>query len=169
MSVSRAMDRLLGRRTQQPGSLRWKPGQYEASACNGLGTAGGVCPAVLLPCRIRLAPWDADVADRHDCLVQPLPEFGFNAVVTPAPAGMLRALRQSYPRLRYIGVDRFEPNNRPVHCRNPHVRVDGTKQRRFSSSELLLLDRSLRVLDRQHISGGDCINGRWRVNDARLL
>lgn len=35
-----------------PRKLKYNAGHYESSACHGLGTAGGVCPAMLLPCMI---------------------------------------------------------------------------------------------------------------------
>ncbi|KAL1518780.1 hypothetical protein AB1Y20_003064 [Prymnesium parvum] len=149
---------------------RWRWDQYEASACHGLGTAGGVCPAVLLPCKLSSLPWDAASAEQHECLVQSLRGFGFNGVITPPPPSWLRSLRQSYPELHYVGVDRFEPNNKPVICKNLRtLRLRREVSRaHHSSSELLLLDSQLRVLDREYISGGDCVLGRWRVNDARL-
>ena len=150
-----------------PSQARWKPAQYERSPCNGLGTAGNVCPAVLLPCRVQSTHWNPEAAEAEECLVQPLHDFGYNGVVNPAPTGMLRALRQSYPTLRYIGVERYEANNRPVNCKNPHIRPM-TLPHAYSSSNALLLDRNLRVLAREHITGGGCVSGRWRVNDARL-
>mgnify|MGYP007078081201 CR=1 FL=1 len=162
--------------------LRYPPKQYESSACNGLGTAGGVCPAVLLPCHVSRLPWDGGLERLHDCMVQPLPGFGFNPTVVHAPSGMRRALRSVLPQLRFVATSRFEQNNKLVHCRNPAVRADagrdrtrealtssGGKKHAFGSTELLLLDRSLSVLQRMYIYGGECVSGRWRVGDGRLL
>ena len=73
--------------------MHYKASQYEHSACNGLGTVGGVCPGVLLPCHVSRRPWDGAAERLFDCIVPPLPGFGWNPAVVQVLASTLdRAL-----------------------------------------------------------------------------
>ncbi|KAL3916868.1 MAG: hypothetical protein SGPRY_006636 [Prymnesium sp.] len=141
--------------------------QDEYSACNGLGTAGGVCPAVLLPCSVASLHQGWESLEHFDCSVQLLRGFGWNSAITPVPHVLLQELRDRYPKLRYFATSRYETNNKPVVCKNPSVQSESRRHPLTSSSELLLLDRNLSILDSTQIGGGNCVVGRWRVCDAR--
>ena len=71
---------------------------------------------------------------------------------------------------RYVAVDRYEANNPKVRCRNPRVHPPKPSSRRGASTgaRLYLLDGSLRVLGSAVVEGGRCVQGIWRVLDARL-
>lgn len=71
---------------------------------------------------------------------------------------------------RYVAVDRYEANNPKVRCRNPRVHPPKPSSRRGANTgaRLYLLDGSLRVLGSAVVEGGRCVQGIWRVLDARL-
>ena len=69
------------------------PSQYMLNACDGLGTVGDVCPAVL------------PVAGRR------LEGFGFNPSVVAAPSSLRHAAGESFPTLRYVGTARIFDKN----------------------------------------------------------
>mmetsp|Transcript_22702 Transcript_22702/g.37534 ORF Transcript_22702/g.37534 Transcript_22702/m.37534 type:complete len:447 (-) Transcript_22702:297-1637(-) len=148
--------------------LNFKLNQYESSACNGLGTAGNVCPTIL-----RCAVQGTVRSPGTRCAVRPLSGFGFNPSITPTTPEISAMLppqyrTPQYEALSYFALTRFESNNEKVRCRNPYVRGSSMRST-YSSTELLLLARDFRVLARLKVTGGICARGRWRVVDSRLV
>ena len=93
-------------------SMRYRPDQYDQTACDGLnktathggcpltcegiGLAGNVCPVVLA------------CSDLNGCSTTSLVGFGFNPTIVRAPEHLRRH------NIEFIGTDRFEQNNKSV-------------------------------------------------------
>ena len=158
--------------------LRYRPSQYMVSACDHMGTVGGVYPTVL-GCAVEDAhgravrparpPGDGiEASAGAGCVVRPLPGFAYNPSIVPAPAAVRMAMA-AYGDVRYVGTTRAAANNRAVACANPWVSPLWKDRTTTSGSDALLLDAQLRVLGRAKIRGGVCANAPVAAVDARLL
>ena len=145
--------------------MRYKPNQYDRTACDGLrnATAGGGCPSTCKglglagdACPLVLSHSKSSGISR-----MPLAGFGFNPTIVRAPAHLRRRGTE------FIGTDRFERNNKRVACRNPNLHA--YIRNNASTARLLLLDRNLCVLQRSRIRGDRCMAHRYSAVDARLL
>lgn len=104
-------------------SMRYRPDQYDQTACDGLnktathggcpltcegiGLAGNVCPVVLA------------CSDLNGCSTTSLVGFGFNPTIVRAPEHLRRH------NIEFIGTDRFEQNNKSVRPRGGGVGEKG--------------------------------------------
>ena len=148
----------------QSRETKYRPSQYERSACNGLGTTGNVCPEILLPCAVLNS--SRSLLMSEGCSVAPLHGLGFNPSILPIDISMLPSLPVARPPA-YLVADRYQRHNKKVACRNPNV--DEMRARDPGSTRVSLLDQHMRVLGRSLVRSEGCLSGRHRIVDGRLI
>lgn len=157
-----------------PRKLKYNAGHYESSACHGLGTAGGVCPAMLLPCMIlgdvrSIVP--SQLLPTVNCSIMLLHGLGFNPSFIPIDAKMLPAGLNLARPPAYLVSDRYHSINKQVKCENRalHRKVLDDSSNPVGETRLSLLDNNFRNLGRAIVRSEGCVKGVYRIGDARLL
>ena len=157
-----------------PRKLKYNAGHYESSACHGLGTAGGVCPAMLLPCMIlgdvrSIVP--SQLLPTVNCSIMLLHGLGFNPSFIPIDATMLPAGLNLARPPAYLVSDRYHSINKQVKCENRalHRKVLDDSSNPVGETRLSLLDHNFRNLGRAIVRSEGCVKGVYRIGDARLL
>ena len=150
-------------------------GQYIFNPCDGLWTAGDVCPKVL-NCAVQEQMGTSETVFLHEesaCKITGLPGWGYNPSVVAAPKWLRERAKWQLAlsdKVAFVATSRVKASNKPVACMNPKV-VDWANRRRANAtaSDLLLLDAKWKILFSMPIRGGHCEDNPESVQDARLF
>ena len=165
---------------QQRASLRYNvgagvAGQYVFNPCDGLWTAGDVCPEVL-DCAVQEKMGTGETVFRDEesaCKITGLPGWGYNPSVVAAPKWLRERAKWQLGlsnKVAFVATSRVKASNKPVACMNPKV-VDWDFRRsaNATASDLILLDAKWNILFSMPIRGGQCEDNPESVQDARLF
>ena len=150
-------------------------GQYVFNPCDGLWTAGDVCPEVL-DCAVQEQMRTSEIAfpdEESACKITDLPGWGYNPSVVAAPRWLRERAKWQLAlsdKVAFVATSRVKASNKPVACMNPKV-VDWDNRRRANAtaSDLILLDAKWNILFSMPIRGGHCEDNPESVQDARLF
>lgn len=158
-------------RSREQESKRYGRAQYDYSPCNGLGTAGFVCPSILLPCMV-LSESRARPTMTTDCSIMPLTGLGSNPSIIPLDESMLPSLVNVTKTPKYLASDRYQSFNKLVKCGNRHAHTRKIKDDPLDpmgETRVSLLDRHFRVVGRTIVRSEGCVKGFSRMSDGRLM
>lgn len=153
--------------------MKYKSSQYDRSPCSGLGTAGNVCPAILLPCILVPAGAGLGAPPSTGCSVMPIGGVGFNPSFTLLQPSRVTTLLTAWSTSRassqpyFVVLDRYQDHNSKVDCRNPAIHAKTVDSP--ASTRVMIMDKYLNILHRVIIRSQGCVSGRFRVVDARLF
>jgi len=150
-------------------------GQYVFNPCDGLWTAGDVCPEIL-DCAVQEKMGTGETVfpdEENACKITGLPGWGYNPSVVPAPRWLRERAKWQLglsDKVAFVATSRVKASNKPVACLNPKV-VDWDIRRRANAtaSDLVLLDAHWNILFSMPIRGGHCEDNPESVQDARLF
>ena len=150
-------------------------GQYVFNPCDGLWTAGDVCPEIL-DCAVQEKMGTGETVfpdEENACKITGLPGWGYNPSVVPAPKWLRERAKWQLglsDKVAFVATSRVKASNKPVACLNPKV-VDWDIRRRANAtaSDLVLLDAHWNILFSMPIRGGHCEDNPESVQDARLF